>query len=193
MRLSEGWTRVVDLPLTSLSQVGPDGSAAEAPWPALLEWALAMRDGAPPANWRPPAREEVESWVPSERLKLRCGAHLLRGELVHAPERLALVFPELARLPADLSDARRSWVDELLACARSHWRLVRLGVEPGTGRVRAEVDLTGVPDVWARPLVQLSIEALAWAVDWTLVPLTFLADPRSQSRALERPHTHRQE
>ncbi len=202
VRDGSAWQRVLELPC-SLAEPAPaafesagfesDGgseSAEPAEWGQLFDWAFATRSGSAPSSWSAPPLVELEGWIDSARLTVRSSTLLAKGSLTHEARRLSLRFDELARVPEELSEERRAWIDELLLDARSRWRLVRFGVEPTTGRVCAEVDLTGVPSAWARPIVQLSLESLTWAVEWVLSPLSFLADPRVPSRALERHTTH---
>jgi len=188
-----GFARVHELPplrtLTPDAETEPAGDSFMASLSRLVDWASATQRGECPPGWTPPPREEVESWILPSRMNLRSGPLLAKGVLVHEPRRFALAFPELVRLPAELSLARRSWLDELLLDAQRLWRLVRFGVDAPSGSVRAEIDLSGVPSEWARPLVQLALEALARAVVWVLSPLTFLVDIHAPSRALDR-HSH---
>jgi hypothetical protein len=157
---------------------------------ALVDWARRTRQGASPDVWTPPDPEDVSSWVDPERLRVRAGLRVARGVLLHPAEghdRLALVFGELAQVPAELSAKREEWLLALLTSVAERWRLVRVGIDAAR-TVRAEVDLTGVPEAFARPLVQLSLEALRGAVGWALTTLNFLVDEGAESRALER-HT----
>ena len=155
----------------------------------LVAWAHATRRGTVPPDWTPPPPEDVEAWVPADRRSVRAGVRVVNAELLHPAAgsgRLALVFPELVRVPPGLPDARAAWLTSLLAAMGEHWRLVRVGLDPETHVVSAEVDLTGVPEPFAGPLVQLSLEALRGAVEWALASLSFLADAHAPSRALER-------
>jgi len=178
--------RVHDLPQLR----GAEGAPSAEEFTRLLEWASATFASERAGAWTPPPREEVESWLTPARLSVRSGSLLARGELVHEPRRLALVFPDLVVAPANLSPARREWLDGLLLDAQQRWRLVRFGIDADTRRVQAEVDLSGIPAAWARPFLQLSLEALAWAVEWLLSPLSFLVDPSASSEALERHSFH---
>ncbi len=170
----------------------PEGAPAadpvEAPDPAaLLAWAESTRTpgaGVPCGRWTPPERAEVETWIAPHRLRVRSVGRVVRGKLVLEPNRLALVFPDLANVPADTAPARLAWLERLLLDAQSSWRLVRFGIDGQTRALGAEVDLTGVPESSARALVQLALESLAWAVEWVLSPLSFLVDAGAQSRAL---------
>ena len=174
--------RVHDLPRLR----GAEGAPSAEQFTGLLEWASATFASERADEWTPPPRDEVESWLTPARLSVRSGSLLARGELVHELGRLALVFPELVVVPANLSPARREWLDGLLLDGQRRWRLVRFGVDADTHRVQAEVDLSGIPAEWARPFLQLSLEALVWAVEWMLSPLSFLVDPGASSQALER-------
>jgi hypothetical protein len=157
----------------------------------LVHWARRTRRGTSPDDWTPPEPEDVASWVDPERMRVRAGLRVARGALLHPAEghgRLALVFGELAQVPAGLSTQRQAWLAALLTSVAERWRLVRVGLDPKASAVRAEVDLSGVPEAYARPLVQLSLEALRGAVGWVLPTLNFLVDEGAESRALER-HT----
>lgn len=180
--------RIHDLPQLHGAQgvCDEDGAPSRAALVQLVEWATTTLHAEPRQDWTPPEREEVESWFKPALLRVRSGSLLAKGELVHEPQRLAFVFPELAVVPESLSSARASWLAGLLLDAQGRWRLVRFGIDAHTRRVQAEVDLTGVPSLWAPSIVQLSLEALQRAVEWVLAPLTFLADTSAASRALER-------
>ena len=178
---------VFDLPPPESVEVeGPPELGAGQPSASLIEWAEATAAGAAPRGWTPPERADVESWLDTARLTVRAGALVARAELVHRPDRLALTFPALASIPPDLPDARRAWLEELCNDARARWRLVRVGPSPDAAAVRAEVDLTGVPPALARPLLRVSLEALAWAAEWLLAPLSLVLDTGAPSRTLDR-------
>jgi hypothetical protein len=188
------WVWIHELPL--LGGVGADGAESAPTHDALaafLDWALATREGRPPERWSPPERDEVLSWLAPGRLVARAGASVARGELVLGPDRLALVFGGLGRVPRALSPTRRAWLFALLTDVRRRWRLVRVGIDAATDAVVAEIDLTGVPLPWARSLVQLSLAVLVRTVEWMLVPLSFVLDAGAASLALERPFTTNQE
>jgi hypothetical protein len=189
LQAGEGFVREHDLPPLACAEAEDDSPLPDA-MAELVAWASKTQKGERDPNWTPPSREVVLSWFDSSRLNLRSGSLLAKGELVHEPERLALVFPQLALVPEELSPARSSWLDEFLLDAQRHWSLVRFGIDSETGAVRAEVDLTGVPAAWACPFVQLALEALTWAVVWVLSPLSFLVDTRAHSRALDRYSLH---
>jgi hypothetical protein len=159
-----------------------DGSAFH----AALAWALATADGQAPAGWRAPPREELEAAMPPGALTVRKGSLVRQGSLLWAPNRVALVFPVLARVPPDLPGARREWLEALLADAQTQWRLVRLGVaaEEGASSVQAEVDLSGAPLPLMEGLLKNSLSALQWVVQWLIRSADFLADARVACRAL---------
>lgn len=160
----------------------PDG--ARDPVCALARWALATAGGAPPVAWTPPARAEVELLLPPARLCVRNGSLLSQGRLVHAPERLALVFPLSLRAPKDLSRARSLWLAECLADAQRTWRMVRFGCAADARTPQAEIDLTGAPGFALQPLLRISIDSLRNAVRWLLPSIALLVDTGADCRAL---------
>ena len=158
---------------------------------ALLDWAEATADGEAPSSWRAPAREEVDSWLASRRLVARTDAHVAQVEIACEPGRLAIAFPALVKPNQALGSAREAWLRALCLDTEERWRLVRVGVDDRDGGVFAEIDLTGVPAECARPLAQLSLEALTCAVEWVLPSLALVIDPSVESRVLDRhPATH---
>jgi len=153
---------------------------------ALLDWAEATADGEVPSNWRAPAREEVDSWIASRRLVARAEAHVAQAEVACEPGRLAIAFPALVKPNQALGSARDAWLRALCRDTEERWRFVRVGVDDRDGGVFAEVDLTGVPAECARPLAQLSFEALICAVEWVFPSLALVIDPSVESRVLDR-------
>jgi hypothetical protein len=153
---------------------------------ALLDWAEATADGEVPSNWRAPAREEVDSWLASRRLVARAEAHVAQAEVACEPGRLAIAFTALVKPRQALGSAREAWLRALCRDTEERWRFVRVGVDDRDGGVFAEVDLTGVPAECARPLAQLSFEALICAVEWVFPSLALVIDPSVESRVLDR-------
>lgn len=160
---------------------GPDGDLA-----ALIEWAAATATGKVPAGWRAPERAQAEGWLGSRRLVARAEAWAAQGQLVCDDARLALVFPELVRVPSELAPGRAAWLRVLCQDVTARWRLVRLALDAEARVVRAEVDLTGVPARCARPLLLLALEALLCAASWALPSLALVVDAGVESRMLER-------
>ncbi len=189
--------RVFDLPpleLASSEDDDPDpddpGQDRRPAFAELIAWAEATRGAKAPARWAPP-EEELLDGIAAPRLAVRAGGSAAQGEIVRGPGRLAVVFPELVELPARLPTARSRWLHELCHDTEERWRLVRLRPDPGSGRVRAEVDLTGAPYGCARSLLLLSLEALSYAIEWLLPSLALVVDPTAESRALDRePRDH---
>jgi hypothetical protein len=142
----------------------------------LVEWARATLDGARPAGWAPPPREELLGWLPPAQLTVRTGATTSLGELVHAPDTLRLQFPLATRAPTELPPARRRWLAACLATSRARWRFVRVGLPADGGPPRAEVDLTGAPPELLQPLLTSALGALRWVVAWSLPALAVLTD-----------------
>jgi hypothetical protein len=179
---------VFDLPhaaLTAAADADEDEEAA-APFEACLAWALATAEGRVPDGWAPPPRSEVESWLPPGGLTLQVGPFVRQGTLAHGPDRLALTFPVLPRIPDDLPESRRAWLAALLLDAQT-WRLVRVGLTdaPGHRAAYAEVDLTGAPAAALECLMRTGLGALRWVVQWLVGPAAFLADGARACRALE--------
>ena len=152
-----------------------------------LTWALSTAEGRLPAGWESPPRETVESWLLPGRLTLRSGAFVRQGELIHAPDRLALRFPILPSLPDDLPEPRWRWLQQMLRETQDRWRWVRLGVtSEAEGRaVIAEVDLSGAPHPVMEPLILMSVDSLRLVVGWLVESADFLADASLASEALE--------
>lgn len=153
-----------------------------APPAAIVAWADATGEGAVPDGWEPPAQGEIATWLDGG-LTAGAGALVRQGALILEPIRLALRYRELVRVDECLPQSRRRWLESLLSDAQAKWRMVRLDLEEAG--VHAEVDLTGVPQEYAEPLVRAAHAALAWVVAWLLPPLVLIADPGAKCRALD--------
>ncbi|HYT92305.1 MAG TPA: hypothetical protein VEL76_26560 [Gemmataceae bacterium] len=178
---------VFELPESALA-APPDPeteSENESPLRACIEWAVATATGGVADGWQPPPYAEVESWIPIGRLTMQCGPLLRQGELIHAPGRLALRFPIVSAIPADLPEVRREWLHELLADAQDRWRLVRVGLTVDETAALAEVDLTCCPHAVLEGLFKTSLDALRWVVEWLVKSADFLADTDVTCRAVE--------
>ncbi len=151
---------------------------------ALREWARTTADDELSAGWCAPDSDLLADLLDSQRLTVRAGPHVAKGEFECGAERLRLIFSELVRLDDGLPEPRLAWLRELCLDAQSRWQLVRFGV--AAGRVRAEVDLSGVPHALAEPLAGWALEALVFAVGWALPALVLIADPNLNSLALDR-------
>ncbi len=151
----------------------------------LIEWAEATRGTGTRPDWESPDAEILDE-IPATRLAVRAMGHVAHGEIVHEPRRLAIVFPELVRVPADLPSARTRWLHQLCHDAQQRWRLARVCLDPSSERISAEIDLTGVPHAHVRPLLRLSMEALSCAVEWALPSLALVVDATVESRLLDR-------
>jgi hypothetical protein len=185
--------RVWELPPSVLQTAWEDpagGDGEEEPpsaFLAALSWALATVDGKAPSGWEAPPRDEVEAAIPAGSLTARQGAVLCQGSLVYTPERLALVFPVVRRIPADLPAVRRKWLEAVIVDTQERWRLVRLGVAKmdGGSSMQAEVDLTGAPRPLLEGLTKSSLAALQCVVRWLLRTADFLVDTGVACQALE--------
>jgi len=188
VRHNGGLQRVLECPaidkLAQLAEVAAQGRNASQLLSEVDAWADATAHGELPQGWTAPEPEEVSTWVATERLSVRAGAHVARGELECDSGRLRLVFRNIVELGEALPAPRRAWARALCADTQSRWCMVRFALA-GT-RVRAEVDLSGVPPAIARPLLQRASESLVFSVGWALPALALTADPGVASRALDR-------
>jgi hypothetical protein len=109
-------------------------------------------------------------------LTAQCGPHARQGELVCRPKRLALRFPLVFDVPADLPDTHYFWLRNLLIDAQNRWKLVRIGFryEPSATSVQAEVDLSGAPHSVLDGLLTVALSALHGVVAWVVPPAEFL-------------------
>jgi hypothetical protein len=187
VRNPAGGKRVFELPEAALT-VPPDAEDADegaAPLKDCVQWALETERGEIRTDWQPPPRPEVESWIPIGRLTVQLGPLLRQGELIHAPDRLALRFPLATGIPAGLPEARRLWLHELLADAQDRWRMVRVGLSADETAALAEVDLSGCPHGVLEGLFRTGLDALRWVVEWLVKSADFLADADAACQAVE--------
>jgi hypothetical protein len=186
IRSAGGVRRLFELPETALAAPEPESDEEpRSPLRACVEWALATAGGSLSDGWQPPPYAEVESWIPIGRLTLQLGPLLRQGELIHAPNRLALRFPIVSAIPVALPEARRAWLRELLADAQERWRLVRVGLTADETAALAEVDLSCCPHAVLEGLFRTGLDALRWVVEWLVKSADFLADADAACRAVE--------
>ena len=181
---------VFELPTDVLVNAEDDDSpdqAADTPLARCVAWAQAAAESRVPAWWRPPARHLIDAWVPQKRLTVQSGAQVCQGELICTPTRLALRFPVVSALPADLPQVRAYWLGEVLRDAQNRWRMVRLGIaaEGESSLVIAEVDFTGAPPGASEHLILAGLDGLRWVVTWLVESVGFLCDVSQASQALE--------
>jgi hypothetical protein len=171
-----GYHRIFDVPAHLLSECADeDGDDAKLPVGSIIPWAIATENGELPTGWEPPPREEAISWIRPQGLSLQVGPFARQGTLIHTPERLALRFPILPSIPADLPEPRRQWLRAILIEAQNRWRLVRIGLSD-RGTAEAEVDLSGAPACVVESLLRTSLDAIRFVVEWLVWPAAFLAD-----------------
>ena len=175
--------RVFDLPPAVIAPAEDEFGATTTPLGGCLEWALQTAAGKLPEGWQTPDRVEVESWIPRAGLTVQFGRVVRQGTLHHASGRLALRFPILPRVPADLSPNKHMWLEEILMDGQSRSRLVRIAFTTN-GSVEAEVDLSGAPHAVIENLFRTGLESLRWIVEW-LEPVDFLVDAGAACRAFE--------
>ena len=180
---------VFELPTALLLDTDEDDFTSDEPRPLLdeaLTWAHSTVDGRVPEGWRPPPRETVEGWIPKGRLTVQHGVIVRQGELIHAPDCLALRVPVLPVLPADLPELNARILEKLLLEATDQWRLVRIGiVDDGEAlAVMAEVNFTGASAPVIERLISASLASLHWTSLWLAEIAELLADVTVTPRAL---------
>lgn len=146
-------------------------------------WARGTAGGTVDRDWEPPARSEVERWLPDGALTLQVGPVARQGELICDERRLALGFCIVSNIPPRLPAGRRAWLRELLADGQERWRLVRIGLD--NGDARAEVDLTGAPAEALEELIPIGVDALRLVVSELVEQADFLVHGAKGCRALE--------
>jgi hypothetical protein len=179
-----GGRRVFELP-SAVWQTNPDPE--EEAQSDFQAWALQTAAGRLPEGWQPPPRTEVEMWIPPAGLTVQAGPLVRQGELIHRPDRLALRWPILSAVPANLSPGRRDWLQQLLLDGQDRWRMVRLGLEgeEASPAAVAEVDFSGCPPVVLQQVFGAGLGALRWVVEWLVRSADLLADPGALCRAVE--------
>jgi hypothetical protein len=150
-----------------------------------VDWAIATLHGNLPAAWSAPAADHLEAAIPPNGLTVQTGPIIRQGSLVCTAERLALVFPILREVPAELPPRRQQLLSELAIDAQNRWRMVRIGWNDTSDRrgIEAEVDLTGAPHPVLQQLVRVGVDALGWVVQWIVTSAALLADVRVDCRA----------
>jgi hypothetical protein len=141
-------------------------------------------------NWRAPELDELA--IDPGLLVAEAGELLAQARVVRTPRRLALRYEALGcgdlgcgdLGEGNLSTSRAAWLDELMADAARHWRLVRTGTRGGP---MLEVNLTGAPLADLPALVPYALGALRQVAEWLLPPIHLLLDSSVTSVALGRP------
>jgi hypothetical protein len=156
----------------------------------LLRWGLATAVGEPvDPDWRPPSLDTIREWVPEADLTIACDAAIRQGQIVveDDPGRLALRFEILERVPAELSDHRKAWLQLQLRDAHTRFLLVRLYQPDGANDGWwAEVDLTGADrSVLKEGLLTRSLACLRRVVANLVPVVSLIADPGIRCEALE--------
>ena len=184
-----GARHVFELPTGLLLEHDEDDLGSDEPRPLLdaaLTWAQATADGRVPEGWRPPPRAKIEAWIPKGRLTVQHGAIVRQGELIHAPDCLALRVPVLPVLPAALPELNARCLEQILLEATDRWRLVRVGIvdDGETRAVMAEVNFTGAGAPVIERLISASLASLHWTALWLAESVELLADVAVTPRAL---------
>jgi hypothetical protein len=175
-----------DFPPIELSATREWGDSSEEPdsaFGAVLGWALATKDGTVPAGWKTPPPEEIG--LTGCGFIVETDGLARRGQVIHEPQRLALRVPILHRVDPHLPPWRMAWLSSLFEEAQGRWRMVRIGADPASASVAAEVDLSGAPDWLLDSLVTAGRDCLRWAVSWLVSSADLLSDARVESRALQ--------
>jgi hypothetical protein len=155
------------------------------PYAECFEWARATLHGHVPAAWSPPSNEQLAPLVAGGGLTLQAGPIIRQGTLVCRPDRLAIIFPIVTSVPAELSAVRRELLKELGIDAQNRWRMVRIGWRDAYEErgLEAEVDLTGAPHSVLTELIVVAMDALRWVVRWSVNSAALLTDASVDCRA----------
>ena len=183
-------SRTFDVPLATLlarlDVAEVDGVDEERVVDESVQWALDTRQGQPVAEWETPTTRRLDEIVPKAALTLRAGANLGLVRFVTTPGRLAVRLP-ICRAAAELTEARRGWLERLLADA-GRLRMVRLGLRcdggPGT-TIEAEIDLSGAPPCVLDSVVHVAVDALRAVFSLLATTTTFIAEANCPSVALD--------
>jgi hypothetical protein len=180
------WRRVFEIPRRAISALDDDWREddADAAPEDFLRWALATAEGEVAPAWRPPARELVESWLPSGALTVQSGGFVRQGELVLAPAHWAVRFPLLPRVAAGLPEPRRKIFQEVIADTQADWKMIRLAFSsaPGAPAVVVETNFTGAPH--SELLFLAGLDGARHVVAWLVETAEALVDPNIPTPAL---------
>lgn len=176
--------RVFEMPLSLPGSNGRVRQESDGHLREYVEWALQTRGGASPRSWTLPSRHIVDALITPQALTIESDSAVRQASVAYEPERFAIHAPVLHTIPEELSPARRAWLEALRSYAHNSWRLVRVGCD-GCSSMRAEVDLSGIPDSVVEHLVPIALDALRTVVKWILHPAELLADVRCECRAVE--------
>ena len=179
--------RVFDVPLAVMLQrlddtadvTGPDLACA------AVTWALETRDGDVGSDWQPPAPDELSQAAPPAALSFRWESLIQQAGFTTGPGMLTLQVT-IGTVDADLSAARRGWIEHLLIDA-SRLRMARLGLRPGgngVASIEACINLSGAPTCVRDVLVPVAVDALRSCFSLVVSTATFLGDTGCASRAL---------
>ncbi len=151
-----------------------------------VRWALETLHGDVPPGWVAPPAASLETMTTPDALTLRVGGLVRRGAWTLSHDRLALRFPLVTPIPADLPPTRRQWLERVAREAHEHFRLVRIGFSPNQApaALMAEIDLTGAPAAVCDQMILASLDSLKWAAGWLIETADFLADAALVSDAL---------
>jgi hypothetical protein len=181
---SRRWAWEVPLSLVRDEEGAPEEGAA---FRDVLLWGLSTSRGEIPSGWSAPSRVEVDQLIPAGALTVRVGSLVRQGSCVCLPDRLAMAFPIVWRIPPDLPARRRRCLHSLLVDAQDQWRLVRFFcVEKPEGvEAVAEVDMTGLPSALVERGVSISLAALRWVLPWLIKPADLLVNLAVRSKVLD--------
>ena len=187
---STGGGRVFEAPLGAIMQriddTGFDDHAEEAVIAMVATWAVQTLDGTGARGWAPPAVERLDELLPPAALSFQSGSLLEPCTLVSLEHTLR-VHVCLGRIDPALSDARRRWVDRVVADAR-RLRLVRVELRaPGEApaMIEAAIDLTGAPAAIGEAMLPLAVDALRHCFEFLALTATIVGDAQCASRVLD--------
>lgn len=190
VRDAAGGRREFHLPQELISAEAWDDATGDLldPLTELIHWGRVSAAGELPDGWECPAQEELKRSLPQGAFTVEAGSCARQGQLLCETQRLAIQFPLLQAVPADLSDARRAWLEVILADGQNRCRLVRLAPDTTeTTRILAEVDLSGVPRFAAAPLVRIGLDAVRHVLSQMMQVCDLLVDPTVTSTVWDFP------
>lgn len=136
--------------------------------------------------------DELRERLTPEALLVRAGAHVCQGRAVLEPETQRLEFslvPAVRLSEQATPEQIRAALALVLADAQECWRMVRLGLADSAAEppvARAELDLSGAPEVLLDSWLATGLCALRQAVRWVLPSISLILESGQESRTIRR-------